>query len=445
MSANDRREFLKALGSAGAALSIQTQAERALASPRGQPPVVGAAGQNLFPRHDALGGVRVDDPYAEVNWSTVRRIPSATHLHATTQARLDQIHEQMGLRHLPLSNYYPSAPYYPLEAIRTHSFVRQAFGVVRDGRYQGGPIDWNQVITDTHTGWVRDLPPETRRLLPMEPGARVFERIPDSIVVSPNAEHHSFSDTPLHACTPGSLFSSGAFDAGGRFGLRTHGYELGVGLPWREAFAKVFEQLLFEDGGGLTINHPTWSELDFHQIRQFLDFDHRVLGIEVYNDACAVAFGDPTLGWAVDLWDRLLASGRRCLGFFSPDKCAKGRNVLLVDQFNERECLRAYRRGAFLGSVNATDFSFARIRLAGDRVSVVVDKDRPPPPDTRLLVNVTTNTGKKRINAKWNEPFDVEIPLDNLGRPAINFMRMEAVDLDAGEVVYSQPIRFLNT
>lgn len=444
MIASNRRDFLKSVSVAGAALS----ATRPIPARAASPVAAGAhdgAGAPLV-RHAALGGALVDDPYAHVDWDAVQHVASASHLHVTTQGRLDQVYDQMKLRHLAISNYYPSAPYYPIEAMKADHFIRQSFGVVRHGRYGDGPIDWNRVISDANSGWMDELSPEARALLPLRTGGRLFDRVPADVIVAPNAEHHGFTDTPLHLCAPGSLYSSGAFDVDQRFGLRAHGYDLGTGLPWRDVFPKVFEQLLFPDGGGVTINHPTWSKLDFEQVCQFLDFDSRVLGIEVYNDAGATAFGDPTLGWAVELWDRILTSGRRCLGFFSPDKCANGKNILLVPRFSEHECLKAYRAGAFYGTNGDPKFSFGRIQIIDDRISVRVRKDGAPVisggSDNRLIVNVTTNAARRRINARWNEPFNIDIPKDERDRPSVSFIRIEAVDLDAGQVLYSQPIRF---
>ena len=52
-------------------------------------------------------------PYAGVDWSTALQIKGTTHVHCTSQDDLDVILKR-GIEFLTLSNYYPSAPWYPL-------------------------------------------------------------------------------------------------------------------------------------------------------------------------------------------------------------------------------------------------------------------------------------------------------------------------------------------
>ena len=50
------------------------------------------------------------NPYEGVNWQSAIRVPSATHMHIVNQENLDNGY-RYGVRHFPISNYYPSAPY----------------------------------------------------------------------------------------------------------------------------------------------------------------------------------------------------------------------------------------------------------------------------------------------------------------------------------------------
>jgi len=454
MAERGRRQFIKSIGMLGAAAAAPAGMARALAVPASGPGGARLAELEHLPRHPALGGAPVDDPYADVDWDAALHVASTTHVHVQTgpstvpyggddQRRLDIIYNQMQLRHLPISNYRPSAPLYPIGSIRTNNFARQEFGVFRNGRYEEGPIDWNQVVMDPKSGWYRDLAPEAQRQLPMKLGPKLFEHVPDDLIVSPNAEHWDFTDAPqLHACAPGSLWSSGAPDHM-KLGiqLQEHGYRAGTSLPWREAFRRMLGQMLFPDGGGVTINHPVWSGLTDDQIFQFLDFDPRVLGIEVFNHP---SFPDPSLGWAVPTWDRILASGRRCLGFFVPDHGVNGRCMLLVPRFTEEECLRAYRKGAFYGSPAGSKLtiSFKSIRLSGRKLSIVATG---VPKDEWLIAYVTTDREKRWINGSPDKPFEFEIPLTDKGVPAISYVRVEVIRNLTMEHIFSQPIRFPRT
>ncbi|HCN78573.1 MAG TPA: hypothetical protein DIT13_15435 [Verrucomicrobiales bacterium] len=54
----------------------------------------------------------------------------------------------------------------------------------------------------------------------------------------------------------------------------------GTNRPWRDVFREAFEKLQHPDGGGMTLNHPTGKLADYLPM---LDFDPRVLGIEVWS------------------------------------------------------------------------------------------------------------------------------------------------------------------
>lgn len=388
----------------------------------------------------------VDDPYEGIDWSRILYVPSTSHVHVEGQSKLDAVYSKFGLRHIPISNYYPSAPYYPAEKIMQNQFIRQEFGIVYhprdraadkenklDGEYLPGPINWNDLIMDPAKGWYNDLPEELKKRLPIKPGGRLFKTIPGDVIISPNAEHHGFSNVPLHACAVGSLYASGNFDVHNVFKTLDHGYSAGTGLPWEEVFAQMLDKLLFKTGGGITINHPVWSGLAYEDVLKMLDFDHRVMGMEVYNDTCVTNYGEPDRGWALRLWDEVLKTNRRCLGFFVPDHTlGRGKNVLLVSRFNERECLEAYRKGAFFGALSGQTLRFTHLSLSDKILNIQLND--------RAYIRVVTNNGEaQKTNSKETS---FKIPVDGDGLPTISYVRVEATD-DSGEQIFSQPIRFL--
>ena len=221
-----------------------------------------------------------------------------------------------GIRHIAMSNYYPSKPYYPLG--------------------------------DFYTGTY------------------------DGLLTSPNAEHHNLGGLrtngatlggSCHICSVGSMFESGS-----ESGSEPVGYG---NLGWKNAFDGIIAQMQYADAGGITINHPIWSKnaLDINDIFAMLDYSPKVLGIEIYNQTCE---DNSQNGWALSLWDEILLTGRKCWGFCVADHGGEssyahptpefsGRNVLLVDAFTEYDCLIAYADGRFYGKLNETDFHFTKI------------------------------------------------------------------------------------
>lgn len=383
--------------------------------------------------------VEVDNPYKNINWNKIKKIRSTTHIHITDQKGMNRA-KDWGYEHLPVSNYYPSTPYYPIEKIRQNQFkVKQNFGVTHivDGisEYIEGPFYWNEIIMDKKTGWYNSLPPNQQKELPFKEGDFIYTNVPKNIIFSPNAEHHAFINTGgnVHINAVGSLYSSGTFDARNKFKTFWGGgnYSYGVGLPWQDAFQSIVEKLLFKDGGGITINHPTWSGDDLPQslIEEMLDFDKHVLGIEVLSSGT----------WDLELWNKILRTGRKCFGFFVPDWSVQtnepengGFNVLLVNEFTEHACLKAYQDGTFWGSHHGSEnFIFKHISLNDDKLSIEIS--------SKAKISIITDNG---ISIKDNSAHTLyKIPLSAHGMPTIKYVRIEA---DNGyEKIFSQPIRFV--
>lgn len=201
----------------------------------------------------------------------------------------------------------------------------------------------------------------------------------------------------------------------------------------------------------MTLNHPTGKITDYLPM---LDFDPRVLGIEVWNQLTS-GFGSsrgfydhsgqPNLHF-YQLWDDILRTGRRCWGFFVKDHntYGRGRNVLLVPRLDalsadEREAaaLRAYRQGAFFGSVaslasseagevaapyDRSSFRFSRITVDGDTLHVAVtgnDARRP-----NVQIRFITDQGVVRVVDAAQGEFPLQ--RDAGGRLEAAFVRVEA-------------------
>lgn len=283
------------------------------------------------------------NPYSGVNWANAEQICSFSHAHARVknndgtkgtvyQRYLDNA-VAGGALHIAFANYYPSEPFYPLSS------------------------------------W--------------------FETVPSGIIASPNAEHHSFTDGwgSLHICGLGCTAITGK--AGGLT-------PAGTNMTAEGAIKYVLSTLQYSDGGGITINHPGWStaQNELHnlpkwtransanRVLELLNIDDRVIGMEIRNTSSISYITDDedseenSAYKSTDVWDDILLTGKRCWGFCVPDHETEwgdkwtGRNILLVDEFTEHACLKAYRNGAFYSKVFDSDLAFANIAFDGTSISV---------------------------------------------------------------------------
>lgn len=305
------------------------------------------------------------NPYSNVDFSTTEHIHGISHKHCTVQEQYEYL-QSNGIRHLAISNYYPSKPVYPLSDYFTP--------------YEGA-------------------------------------------IQCPNAEQHNFSNlfgvgVRLHMNSLGSFLETGSERGETPVGMH--------GLDWRAGIDMILADLQYEDGGGVTINHPVWTGLKAKDCCQILDYDSRVLGIEFYNQSSEESENN---GWALDMWDTILRTGRRCFGFSVPDwslEVIKGRNVLLASP-TEYSCLKAYRDGAFYGKVGTTDFKFTNISYNNNVLDVSVDRDA----QIKIITDSTNETlsgtqAEKQLNAN-----------DYV------YVRVEAYSQVDDDNIYSNPI-FLN-
>lgn len=261
------------------------------------------------------------NPYAGINWGTISKVSSCSHMHCLNQSDFDRI-VNGGVKFVAISNYYPSKPDYPLSTNYT---------------------------------------------------------VPSGIIGTVNAEQHNFRiygalKSGLHINSLGSTFSSGS--ARGETPIGCDGTAVEGIIP------KILNQLKYSDAGGITINHPIWSGLKQNDIEYLLSIDERVLGFEIYNANSQLGDAngegaDPTdLARELVYWDNILSKGIRCFGFCVADHWGQyssnwtGRNILLVDELTEQKCLMAYRKGCFYGQINNTDLAFTNIGFNGTTLNV---------------------------------------------------------------------------
>ena len=372
-------------------------------------------------------------PYADVDWTKVQEVHTTSHGHCENQKMLDAYLDR-GFELLTISNYYPSAPTMPLKTFHDrHYYVHHDFPVMVKGKRVDGPFDWSKIVGE----WKDELPPELQKQLPFTEGKLRFSRVPDNILEAPNAEHHCFRDdkgsviSGLHMCAPGSAFCSGTFDKRNRFLSHGKGYCFGSGEHMHTAVSRMVDGMIFPDGGGVTINHPAWSHLKDEIIWDLLDYDPRVLGIEVYN-MCKPSKNYP---WSrsncEDYWDRALSTGRQCFGFFVPDwGLQEGVNVLLVPEKSVHACLQAYRRGNWYGAIKGRKIlRFTSIRFDGANLQVTLDK----PAHLQVIT--------KRGVTAWANANKISFSVAAADREKYGYLRVRAYARDdSGEIIFSQPM-----
>ena len=126
-------------------------------------------------------------PYEGIDWATAHHIRGTTHVHCVNQEMLDVILKR--IEFLTISNYYPSAPWYPLSKMTENYYrVHHDFPVMVNGCRTEGPFDWNAIVGK----WIDDVHPDRRKEFPFKKGAPLFKPLPPGVMEAPNAEHHHF-------------------------------------------------------------------------------------------------------------------------------------------------------------------------------------------------------------------------------------------------------------
>ena len=447
-------------------------------------------------------GHDLQSPYEGVDWDHWQPLHSMSHQHqGQTEASLDGF-LAMGYGHFAFSNYYPSKPTYPLPAscVAKHPDLVAAPNAEQHSFLDAG-LHANSLGSQFATGYGSDVSAKERATLPLVhrfDGLNVFNTTSpwlgvyrlDVRIAATNADakekptallsveggiecvlKEGFAEKgPVHdrVLPPGNhtlyfrtqsptLETRLVFDASA---LSVTQFRLmqGTNRPWRDVFREAFEKLQYPDGGGMTLNHPTGKLADYLPM---LDFDPRVLGIEVWNQltsgfGSSRGFYDDTPGPHLhfyELWDQILRTGRRCWGFFVKDHntLGRGRNVLLVPKLDalspsdrEAAALRAYRQGTFFGSVAAmtvndkpeviapydrSEFRFTRLVIRRDAqgqasaIEVAVTGNDPTQ-RPNVQIRFITDQGIARIVDAPTAEFDLS--RDSSGKLVPQFIRVEA-------------------
>ena len=386
-----------------------------------------------------------ESPYENVVWNSWEAIHSMSHQHQGTTDSSRELFLEMGYRHFAFSNYYPSAPtMLPCVFQEANPEITWAPNAEQHSFLDSG-LHFNSLGSRLATGYGKSLSAAQRKSAPVEcdfEGITVFDKsrpwegvyqfdltltkvegaVRDEAaatltVIGANgcARRENFGDEgPVaeEAMSVGkkSIYLRASADVirieldydPEKIAVTQCRLMQGTNRPWREVIQSALDGenrdgvqsggLLHSEGGGITLNHPTGKMGDYIEM---LDFDPRVLGIEVWNQLTS-GFGSnrgfydsmtKPPSHFYELWDKILASGRRCWGFFVKDHntYGRGRNVLMVPPLSgvsvtdrEANMLHAYRNGSFFGSVAAiacdeegkvippydkSNFRFQRIQL----------------------------------------------------------------------------------
>ena len=446
-------------------------------------------------------GADLKSPYEAVDWDTWVPLQSMSHQHqGLTDASRDTFVE-MGYQHFAFSNYYPSKPTYPIPAgyLERHPHLVCAPNAEQHSFTDAG-LHCNSLGSMLTTGYGQEVDARRRAQSPL------VHRFEGLNVYSPERPWTGVyrMDVRLSGeggASPTRLTVEGGVECSPRDGFtangEVHDRELPVGnhtfyfrttqsalqanlvydqraitvsqfrlmqgtnRPWRDVFRAVLDGemadgvrqggLLYPEGGGITLNHPTGKLSDYLPM---LDFDPRVLGIEVWNQLTSGfgsskgfydSSGGPLLHF-YQLWDEILRTGCRCWGFFVKDHntFGRGRNVLLVPKVDEKSALLAYRNGAFFGAVSSlaandsaevvapydkSDFRFSRLEVirdeAGRAKSVVVEvKGNDPQKRPGVQIRFVTDKGVARIADGSRAEFHLN--REASGRLEALFVRVEA-------------------
>lgn len=189
---------------------------------------------------------------------------------------------------------------------------------------------------------------------PKYPLADFFQSVPNGVISSPNSEKVRFFNEVGHVNALGSFLTGYGWTPGDS------------SASWQTVFGKILENMQYNDGGGITLNHPT--DMNFNLRTKMLDYDPRVLGIEIYNNMMDIQYGvSEYCKRFVNLWDMILKTGRKCWGFCVIDwpspqyEPLRGSNILVTSAKTDHECLKSYRSGTFYSMIDDRGIRFNNI------------------------------------------------------------------------------------
>jgi hypothetical protein len=210
--------------------------------------------------------------------------------------------------------------------------------------------------------------------------------------------------------------------------MNKHGFGFGVRLPWKEGFDRILGSMTVPDGGGITINHPASSHLPLDLICDMLDYDQRVLGIEVFNHNDSVDFTTS----AETLWDVILGTGRQCFGFFVEDhnlrRKWRGKIIILTEEHTASGCLKAIRKGNFYGALTDNGLRFDYLGFDGRTLKAKTNR-----PVTFKLVSRLGITGYTQNTCEFT--YTVKEGMES----ELRYLRLTAREGREVEKLYAQP------
>lgn len=196
--------------------------------------------------------------------------------------------------------------------------------------------------------------------------------IDSDVISSPGSEKVKFSDKGGHYTAIGSFHKSDGHDT-----------QEGQEIPWADKMNGVFNELQFPNGGGVVWAHPsnTADDAAKKMVKDFLDFDERCLGLEIYNNGHRYRSSHDRYPSAYqELWDYALSTKRKCFGFAVVDWAIEdglpfwGANMLLIDEWSEHEVLKAYRDGRFYCIIRDTGLRLLKHEFNDEELTVEVNK-----------------------------------------------------------------------
>lgn len=361
------------------------------------------------------------NPYNGIDWNTVLTIPSISHAHSRNPDRTMNLVNlcvpNLGSKiHLNLSNYHGSYPLYPLTDLASIPYFEKREWCRKRG-----------ADSDTFEAEECARLEADNTYIPIHLQEYVDNIDLTKIIECPNSEHHRFR---INGSDPDTynrwhMNSVGSTYGDGHSRLDEEALGNGSEIEWTLFMDRVFDNLLYDDGGGITINHPNWTgeaHLPFNVLLQAFDYDDRVLGIEVYNDGDREATYPH---YADDYIDAVLKTGRRCWLFAAPDHMHetqhpndwRGVNVLLCNSLDNHECLRAYRNGNFYAkiipdsplkfeSITFNDGTLSVRTSNATRISLIVDGESETINGSSFSKYIGTDHIYARVKAETNTADD---------------------------------------
>jgi hypothetical protein len=139
---------------------------------------------------------------------------------------------------------------------------------------------------------------------------------------------------------------------------------------------KLFEQVEKQNGINI-ICHPHAYEEDYWPLEKLLELNNYT-GIEIYNNN--VKFDNKGKAVATELWDKLLSSGKKILGFANDDmhifqRCGGAFNMVMSKEKSREAIMKALKQGSFYAS---TGIFLNSIKLKENVISVDIKHNKIP-------------------------------------------------------------------